>query len=94
MLTYPYASSGTPDAMYWQARDGLHFALEGGRALVPGADGRHSDHVDPLTGSDALLDATSFGFGDPAPPSARAVRALAASLRTWGVNDVVVVDEG
>ncbi|MHB8457701.1 MAG: hypothetical protein ACYDBS_08455, partial [Acidimicrobiales bacterium] len=91
VLTYPYASSGAPDAMYWQAHDSLSFALVGGRALIPGADGRHSQHVDPLRGTNGLLTNDSFGSGIPSAPSRVQVDALRVSLRNWKVDVVVVV---
>jgi hypothetical protein len=94
LLTYPYASSGVPDAMYWQAVDGLRFALVGGRAMIPGADGRHSVHVDPLAGSVAVLMDSSFGIGPPSPPSAAVVRQLRASIHRWKVDAAVVVARG
>jgi hypothetical protein len=94
VLTYPYASSGAPDAMYWQAFDRLDFALVGGRALVPGADGRHSDHVVPIAGSAGLLTTDSFGTGLPATPTPRQVNGLRTSLHHWKVDLVVVVDHG
>ncbi len=94
VLTYPYASSDVPDAMYWQAADGLGFALVGGRALIPGADGRRSEHVDPLRGTNGLLYNDSFGAGLPSPPTGAQVSALRSSLRHWGVDLVVVVADG
>ncbi|HLI43392.1 MAG TPA: hypothetical protein VKU92_02845, partial [Acidimicrobiales bacterium] len=94
VLTYPYASSGVPDAMYWQAFDGLDFALVGGRALVPGADGRHSNHVSPIEGSAGLLTRDSFGVGVPVTPTPHQVESLRASLQHWKVDLVVVVDHG
>jgi len=94
VLVYPYPSSGVPDAMYWQAAEGLGYRLVGGRALVPGRDGVHSIHVDPLRGFDALLVETSFGYGIPPAPSRRALAAARRSLLRWGVDDLVVVRRG
>ncbi len=94
VLTYPYASSDVPDAMYWQAMDGLRFSLVGGRALIPGADGRHSVHVDPLGGTVAVLMDSSFGNGTPPPPTAAQVRELRASLHRWKVDVAVVAAAG
>jgi hypothetical protein len=94
VLTYPYASSTYPNAMYWQAVDRLGFALVGGRALVPGADGRHSEHVSPPTGSDGLLINASSGQGTPPPPTIAQVSALRSSLRHWQVEVIVDVDQG
>jgi hypothetical protein len=94
VLTYPYASSGDPAAMYWQAQEGLPFRLAGGRALVPGADGVHSIHVDPLKGFDLLLDDVSFGIGLPPAPGRSTVTLVRGALRRWGVDTVVVVPQG
>jgi hypothetical protein len=94
VLVYPYPSSSVPDAMYWQARDDMRFQLAGGRAEIPGADGRHSQHLKPLGGTDAYLVLTSFGFGIPAAPSARQITELRASLASWRVRVVVVVADG
>jgi hypothetical protein len=94
VLTYPYASSGAPDAMYWQANDELSFELVGGRALIPGADGHSSQHVDPLRGTSGLLTNNSYGPGLLLPPSPVEVQALRASLAHWGVDRIVVVPIG
>jgi hypothetical protein len=82
--------------MYWQAADGLGYALVGGRAMIPGADGRHSAHVDPLGGSVALLmnDSFGFGLGSPPPLTIAQADAMRASLKRWQVDVVVVVDLG
>jgi hypothetical protein len=94
VLTYPYASSGASEAMYWQASDDLSFQLVGGRAETPGADGRHSAHIDPLRGTDALLTNDSFGFGIPPAPDRAGVEAVRASLQEWGVDVLVVIRAG
>ncbi len=94
VLTYPYASSAASEAMYWQAEDDLSFGLVGGRAETPGADGRHSAHVDPLRGTDALLTNDSFGFGIPPAPDRAGIEAVRASLRKWGVDVLVVLRAG
>jgi hypothetical protein len=94
VLTYPYASSSQPDAMYWQAQEGLPFVLVGGRALIPGEDGHHSQHVDPFTGPDAVLMDASFGLGLPALPTSRQVSEARGALRRWHVSTVVVVARG
>lgn len=94
LLTYPYASSGSPLAMYWQAVDGFPFRLVGGRAEVPGGDGRQSAHVVPFTGSELYLQDTSYGLGVPAPPTLPTLRMLRQSIKGWGVDEVVVVRRG
>jgi hypothetical protein len=94
VLTYPYASSAASEAMYWQAEDDLSFQLVGGRAETPGADGRHSAHVDPLRGTDALLTNDSFGFGIPAAPDRAGIEVVRASLQQWGVDVLVVIRAG
>jgi hypothetical protein len=93
VLTYPYASS-VSDTMYWQASDEFSFSLVGGRAEIPGADGRHSQHVDPLTGTDAVLVDASFGFGLPDAPDRATLVGIRRSLRKWGVDVVVIVRSG
>lgn len=94
VLVYPYPSSGAPEAMYWQASDGLSFPLVGGRAHVPGANGSVSDDIDPLSGTPALLSADSFGIGTPAPLARGTLASLRTSLRRWNVGRVVVVASG
>jgi hypothetical protein len=94
VLTYPYASSSVPDAMFWQAQDGLRFRLAGGRALIPGADGRHSQHLSPFGGLDARLAAASYGSGVPVIPGPDEVAAIRAELVAWKVQVVVVVPFG
>lgn len=94
VLTYPYASSSTPDAMYWQAENGLSFRLAGGRALIPGSDGRHSQHVSPISGLDAVLDDASYGVGVPAVPGPAEVTRFRSTLATWRIGLVVVAPAG
>jgi hypothetical protein len=94
LLVYPYPSSGTSDAVYWQAEDDLRFSIVGGRAEIPGADGRHSEHLKPLGGTDALLVDASFGFTIPPAPTAGQLSGLRASLTAWRVRVVVVVAFG
>jgi hypothetical protein len=93
VLTYPYTSS-VSDTMYWQAADGFSFSLVGGRAEIPGADGRHSQHVDSLTGTDAVLVDASFGFGLPDAPDRATLVGIRRSLQKWGVEVVVIVRTG
>ncbi|MGH9298099.1 MAG: hypothetical protein ACRDZP_09015, partial [Acidimicrobiales bacterium] len=94
LLAYPYASSPISGAMYWQAVEGLPFALVGGRALIPGQDGRHSQHVDPFTGTDVVLSNASFGGGVPPTPTPSEVHRARLDLSRWHVQSIVVVAEG
>jgi hypothetical protein len=80
--------------MYWQANDGMSFRLAGGRAQIPGADGRHSEHIDPLGGTVAYLTEVSSGSTTPAAPSTLQITQLRASLANWQINVVVVVAFG
>jgi hypothetical protein len=72
----------------------MDFRLVGGRAEIPGADGRHSQHLDALGGSDAFLAATSFGLTIPPAPTASQMTQLRQSLESWGADVVVIVDDG
>jgi hypothetical protein len=93
LLTMPYPSSGASQAIAWQADDDFAFAMAGGHAQVPGADGRQSIHVDPLAGATPLLDEMSYGFGSEAtvpPGDATTVR---RALEEWGVQVVVVTNQ-
>lgn len=93
LLTMPYPSSGASQAMAWQADDDFVFAMVGGQAQVPGADGRQSIHVDPLGGATPLLDKLSFGFGsEPSIPPADATTVRSA-LDGWGVEVFVITSQ-
>ncbi len=94
VVVYPYPPSLASDALYWQATDDMAFRLVSGRAEIPGADGRHSEHLDPLGGSDAFLAAASFGFTIPAAPSVAQITQLRESFVDWHVNVVVIVARG
>jgi hypothetical protein len=80
--------------MYWQADDNFTFRLVGGKLLVPGQDGRHSDHISVFTGSEAFLENTSYGGGVPPPPTLATLVALRSSIARWRPDLVVVVKRG
>ncbi len=89
LLAFPVASSGNGQAMAWQANAGFSFAMVGGYAIVPGADGRHSSTVDPLRGAPAVLDALSWGDAAATATVARADQ-LRHALVSWRVRIVVL----
>ena len=94
VLTYPIPSSGIPSAMAWQAEDAMQIRLVGGYAIVPGRDGRHSANILPNVGAEPILNLLSFAFSGPLPAGAHAVATVRAALIAWGVQVVVVTDEG
>jgi hypothetical protein len=93
VLVMPDASSAATQAMAWQADDDFRFAMVGGEAQVPGADGHDSIHVDPPTGPQALITALSWGLGPEPPVSPADVASVRDALRSWGVQVVVVTKQ-
>jgi hypothetical protein len=94
VLSYPLpggAAGAAGAAMGWQALDGMGYRIVGGYAIVPGADGRHSEGLSPLRGSTAVLQSLAKRglISLPATPT-RVLRQMRTSLSTWGVGVVVV----
>jgi hypothetical protein len=78
-------------AMGWQAVDGMGFRIVGGFAIVPGADGRHSQGLSPFRGTTLVLQSLA-GRGLRSLPSnpSETLRDVRTSLEGWGVQVVVV----
>ena len=95
VLAYPYPDNLTPQAMGWQAVNGLRYRIVGGFAIVPGQDGRHSVAGSPFGGTRAILDSLSLRMDGHLPPATdSAIRMVRGSLRHWGVQVVVVTHQG
>ncbi len=80
----------------WQAQTGLHFALAGGFAVVPGANGQ-SVFVTPPDGAVGVLDGLSVDPGSfsapPLPSSAADVASVRSAILRWKVGVTVVTHE-
>jgi len=94
VLVVPFAGQS---AMGWQAQTSLRFALAGGFAVVPGADG-HSAFVHPPGGAVGVLNRLSPDpqtlTTTPPPSSPHDVAEVRAALILWGVDVVVVTHLG
>ena len=94
LLTLPYATPASANAMAWQAEADFRFRIVGGYAQVPGRGG-HSQMVDPPGGAQAPLRALSFfGYGPEPVYSPAQGRLLRAALARWGVQEVVATGLG
>jgi hypothetical protein len=94
VLAYPYPDALSPQAMGWQAVNGLRYRIVGGFAIVPGQDGRDSSSVSPFGGTRAVLDSLSVDNGPLPPPTESTIRMVRESLRNWGVQVAVVTRQG
>lgn len=89
LLTFPFPSVASPQAMLWQADSGMRFRMPGGYVISPGPGGRATFYPPVTTASTALMSCAS---GAPAPPAVAGAttRAIGANLRHWHVETVVV----
>jgi hypothetical protein len=87
-LVLPFANRRVATTMTWQAESGMWFRMPAGYVIVPTRDGRPRFDVNPNTAT------RSFGAiqrGLPAPElTSGRRRALAANLKRWRVDVVVV----
>jgi hypothetical protein len=94
LLTLPFPTPASADAMAWQADAGLSFRMAGGYAQVPGPDGR-SETIVPPTGAEALLRRLSFfGYGAEPPYTAANAALLRAAIKRWRINEIVITAVG
>ena len=87
-LVLPFANRRVAKAMTWQAEAGMRFRMPGGYVIVPARDGRPRFDTNPNTATRAF---GAIQRGLPAPElTGGRRRALAANLKGWGVDVVVV----
>jgi hypothetical protein len=87
-LVLPFANRRVSKAMTWQAEAGMWFRMPGGYVIVPDRDGRPRFDTNPNTATMAFGE---IQRGLPAPElTAGRRRALAANLKGWGVDVIVV----
>jgi hypothetical protein len=87
-LVLPFANRRVSTAMTWQAEAGMWFRMPGGYVIVPARDGRPRFDTNPNTATMAFGE---IQRGLPAPElTAGRRRALAANLKGWGVDVIVV----
>jgi hypothetical protein len=90
VLFNPVPSSHQDQAEIWQAQAGLPFRLVGGRGLVPGPGGE-VDHGWTTGTLYATLSALALQtVPKPPVPDARQLARDRATLRRWGVDEIVV----
>jgi hypothetical protein len=89
LLTVPFAVSGSPAPMLWQAVDGMHFRLAGAAMKTPNAIGGPVGQGEPGSARRILSDLSVFGSDQPLGTIAQ-VKAVRRALREWQVNEVVI----
>jgi len=95
LLVYPFPNGGTAEAMGWQAENDMRYRIIGGFAIVPGADGKHSEALSPFGGARLALDRLSTPqYGTLPPASPAQVGLVRQALRRWGARVVVVIRQG
>jgi hypothetical protein len=99
VLFYPFPSSYQDQALVWQAMAGMRFAVAGGRGIVTGPGGTADHGFTPGT-AEGTLSALTTSYAPhavlrlPPLPGPATAAALRATLRRWGVTDVVVTPGG
>jgi len=89
LLTVPFAVSGSPAPMLWQAVSGMHFRLAGAAMKTPDAHGGPVGQGAPGSARRIMSDLTLFGTPQPIGTRAQ-VAAVRRALRDWHVNEVVI----
>jgi len=89
LLTVPFAVSGSPQPMLWQADGGYHFRLAGAALKTPNAQGGPVGSGAPGSARRILTDLTVLG--DPEPTaSPTQIATVRRALQEWQVDDVVI----
>jgi hypothetical protein len=89
LLTVPFAVSGSPQPMLWQAVDGFHFRLAGAALKTPNALGGPVGPGSPGSARRILTNLTLLGGPEPTGTPAQ-IATVRRVLREWQVGDVVV----
>jgi hypothetical protein len=100
VLFYPFPASYQDQALVWQARYGMPYAVVGGRGITAGPGGAADHGWTPGT-PEGTMTALSVPWEPhyahlklPSPPGPATVRSFRGALRSWQVTDVVVMPEG
>jgi hypothetical protein len=99
VLFYPFPSSYKDQALVWQAMSGLRYRVVGGRGIVAGPGGAADHGLTPGTPEGTMSGLTTSYSPHaylrlPPLPGAATAAAFRNALRTWGVTDIVMTDEG
>src|SRR6185437_1345690 len=89
MLTVPFAVSGVPQPMLWQAVDDMRFDLAGAALKTPGPRGGPVGKGAPGSARRIMVDLTIGGAPEPSGTPAQ-ISTLLRALRTWKAGRVVV----
>lgn len=99
VLFYPYPSSALDKALVWQARDGMRFAVAGGRGITAGPGGAAVHGLEAGTPAGMLSALTTsyepHGMLSPPPrPTPALIASMRKALRYWGVTNVIMAGAG
>ena len=89
LLTIPFAVSGSPLPMLWQAVDGMHFRLAGAALKTPNALGGPVGRGAPGSARRIVTDLTIVGDPEPTGTPAQ-IAAVRRALVEWQVDRVVI----
>ncbi len=89
LLTVPFAVSGSPQPMLWQAVDGFHFRLAGAALKTPNALGGPVGAGAPGSARRIMTNLTVLGEPEPSGTPAQ-IAAVRRALAQWQVDDVVI----
>ncbi len=89
LLTVPFAFSGSPQPMLWQAVDGFHFRLAGAALKTPNALGGPVGPGPPGSARRILTNLTVPPGPEPSGTPAQ-IATVRRALREWQVDDVVI----
>ena len=90
LLTVPFAVSGSPQPMLWQAADGYHFRLAGAALKTPNALGGPVGSGAPGSARRILTDLSCSRAAGAHRRRRRRSRRCRRALREWQVDDVVI----
>jgi hypothetical protein len=99
VLFYPFPASHLDQALVWQAVSGLKYRIVGGRGIVAGPGGAADHGLTPGT-PEGTMSALTTSYSPhshlrlPQPPTPATAQAFRNALRTWGVTNIVMTDEG
>ena len=89
LLTIPFALSGSPLPMLWQAVDGMHFRLAGAALKTPNALGAPVGRGAPGSAWRIVTDLTIVGDPEPTGTAAQ-IATVRHALQEWQVDRVVI----
>ena len=91
---FPFPSDGVSAPMTGQALDGMHYDLAGGYVKAPGPNGHALSTTPTLPPYGTLARLSARAPGSLPRVSAASIAAVRRAVAAWGVDVVVVTDEG